>query len=121
MLIGQRIAAAGRMALHPAHGHPVRHACQPPLRQHPGQRRVVGQTFRLGATEPGNGILVIRKQGGLLAGKLALRLLHPPQPRQTRVVGSEANMGLLRRYQAARRRPEVMRALVDASKAMVPA
>lgn len=50
-----------------------------------------------------------------------VHLWHPPQPRQNRVVGSEANMHLLRRYQAARRHDDVMRLIVDESKATVPA
>lgn len=49
-----------------------------------------------------------------------VHLWHPPQPRQSRVVGSQANMDLLRRYQAARRRPDAMRALVDEARSAVP-
>ncbi len=50
-----------------------------------------------------------------------VHLWHPPQPRQSRVVGSSANMDLLRRYQAARRRPDAMRSLVDEARSAVAA
>jgi hypothetical protein len=46
-------------------------------------------------------------------------LHHPPQPRQSRGVGNEANLKLYRRYKIARHDPARMRALIDEAK--VPA
>lgn len=40
-------------------------------------------------------------------------LWHPPQPRQTRGVGSPEGMTLYKRYARAKRRPEQMRALIE--------
>jgi len=40
-------------------------------------------------------------------------LWHPPQERQSRGVGSEAGMALYKRYARAKRRPELMRGLID--------
>jgi len=42
-----------------------------------------------------------------------LHLFHPPQPRLTRVWGSEEGRDLYRRYRQARRDPELMRALIQ--------
>jgi hypothetical protein len=42
-----------------------------------------------------------------------LHLWHPPQPRQSRTTGNPRSARLARRYQAARRNPERMRALID--------
>lgn len=42
-----------------------------------------------------------------------VHLWHPPQPRRSRVVGSDAGKQLKRRYQAARPDPAVMRALIE--------
>lgn len=42
-----------------------------------------------------------------------VHLWHPPQPRQNRRVGSPEGMGLLRRYQSARRNPGRMRQLIE--------
>lgn len=42
-----------------------------------------------------------------------VHLWHPPQPRQNRVVGNNANRALLARYRAARRDPARMRALLE--------
>ena len=41
-----------------------------------------------------------------------VHLWHPPQERQTRVVGNPEGQALWRRYQKAARRPEAMRALL---------
>jgi hypothetical protein len=48
-----------------------------------------------------------------------VHLWHPPQPRRTRVVGNEANVRLLRRYQRAQRRPDRIRALLEEANAWV--
>lgn len=40
-------------------------------------------------------------------------LFHPPQPRQSRQRGSEANLALFERYRAALYKPGPMRALID--------
>jgi hypothetical protein len=42
-----------------------------------------------------------------------VHLWHPPQPRETRIVGNRANLALKRRYMAARRNPAAMRVLLD--------
>ena len=42
-----------------------------------------------------------------------VHLWHPAQPRQSRTVGTDANLALFRRYRNARRRPAVMRALIE--------
>lgn len=42
-----------------------------------------------------------------------VHLWHPPQPRLSRTVGSEANKALLQRYRKANRRPDAMRALLE--------
>lgn len=41
-----------------------------------------------------------------------VHLWHPPQPRESRRVGSSAGVALYRRYRAALHRPDVMRALI---------
>lgn len=56
------------------------------------------------------------RQGRLGRGVGQLwHLWHPPQPRLTRRVGSDANVALTNRYRAARA-PEAMRALLDETK-----
>lgn len=42
-----------------------------------------------------------------------VHLWHPPQPRQTRVVGNPHSFALARRYRAARSSPARMRALIE--------
>lgn len=42
-----------------------------------------------------------------------VHLWHPPQPRKTRVVGTDENRRLLRRYRNAHRHPELMRQLLE--------
>lgn len=46
-------------------------------------------------------------------------LWHPPQPRRSRGVGSDANLALYKRFKAARTSPGRMRALVDEAKKVV--
>lgn len=46
-------------------------------------------------------------------------LWHPAQPRQSRSIGNQDGLRLLKRYESARHKPAVMRALVDESKATV--
>lgn len=43
-------------------------------------------------------------------------LWHPPQTRQSRGIGSDANAALYRRYKASRHNPERMRELLDEAK-----
>lgn len=42
-----------------------------------------------------------------------VHLWHPPQARQSRTTGNHAGKHLARRYSAARRKPDAMRALID--------
>jgi hypothetical protein len=42
-----------------------------------------------------------------------VHLWHPPQPRQSRITGNDANKALARRYRNARRSPKVMAALIE--------
>jgi hypothetical protein len=49
-------------------------------------------------------------------GRDLVHLWHPPQPRKSRSVGSDAGRELKVRYSRARRHPERMRAIVDESK-----
>lgn len=53
-------------------------------------------------------------RGSPWRGKADLvHLWHPAEPRQTRVTGNDANKALLRRYQRANRRREVMESLIE--------
>lgn len=46
-----------------------------------------------------------------------VHLWHPAEPRQTRIIGNDRNVQLVTRYRNARRRPDVMRALIEEGRA----
>ena len=79
MQIGQRIAAATRMTLNPANRCLVQHVGDLQVAEHLRQRRILGKALSLGTAQPNDSILIVRKQGDWLTGKMSVCLFQPEQ------------------------------------------
>lgn len=77
MLVGERVAAAGRMGPDPVRCGVVEDGRDPQRFEHRGQCRILRQAEGFGTTEAIDGITVVGKQGDQLAGKVQLPLLQP--------------------------------------------